>query len=206
MHGAAATRVPERFGGQRLPTVEAVDLRRERPPPGHFISPPLAAAVKTALERREQALLFLNRRDYAPLTLRRACVWKRIAKVGALPSDVTPHTLRHTFASVAADLGYSEPTIATLIGHKGRTTFSADWPNPLAHLTEGACRVGTPDRKRRSPQGGRPSVPCDRQALSHVRPVGVCIAPPDVCGPQHRRSISGIPGRSTSSVKIILSL
>jgi integrase len=47
--------------------------------------------------------------------------WKRIAKLGAVPSDVTPHTLRHTFASVAADLGYSEPTIATLIGHKGRT-------------------------------------------------------------------------------------
>jgi hypothetical protein len=39
-----------------------------------------------------------------------------------------------------------------------------------------------------------------------VRPVGVCIAPPDVCGRQHRRSISGIPGRSTSSVKITLSL
>jgi hypothetical protein len=90
MHGAAATRVPERFGGQRLPTVEAIDLRRERPPPGHFISPPLAAAVKTALERREQALLFLNRRGYAPLTLCRACVWERIAKLGALPSDVTP--------------------------------------------------------------------------------------------------------------------
>jgi len=65
--------LPERFGGQRLPTVEAIDLRRERPPTGRFISPSLAAAVKTALERREQALLFLNRRGYAPLTLCRAC-------------------------------------------------------------------------------------------------------------------------------------
>jgi primosomal protein N' (replication factor Y) (superfamily II helicase) len=65
--------LPERFGGQRLPTVEAIDLRRERPPPGRFIAPRLAAAVKTALERREQALLFLNRRGYAPLTLCRAC-------------------------------------------------------------------------------------------------------------------------------------
>jgi primosomal protein N' (replication factor Y) (superfamily II helicase) len=65
--------LPERFGGQCLPTVEAIDLRRERPPPGRFISPSLAAAVKTARERREQALLFLNRRGYAPLTLCRAC-------------------------------------------------------------------------------------------------------------------------------------
>ena len=65
--------LPERFGGQRLPAVEAIDLRRERPPPGRFIAPPLAGAIKIALERGEQALLFLNRRGYAPLTLCRAC-------------------------------------------------------------------------------------------------------------------------------------
>src|SRR5580693_4867976 len=65
--------LPERFGGQQLPAVEAIDLRREPPPPRHFISPVLAGAVKTALERGEQALLFLNRRGYAPLTLCRAC-------------------------------------------------------------------------------------------------------------------------------------
>ncbi len=69
----ARVSLPERFGGQRLPTVEAIDLRRERPATGRFISPSLARAVKTALERREQALLFLNRRGYAPLTLCRAC-------------------------------------------------------------------------------------------------------------------------------------
>jgi integrase len=50
--------------------------------------------------------------------------WERIAKLGALPREITPHTLRHSFASLASDLGYSEPTIAALIGHKGRTTTS----------------------------------------------------------------------------------
>jgi primosomal protein N' (replication factor Y) (superfamily II helicase) len=65
--------LPERFGGQQLPAVEAIDLRQAPPPRGRFISPVLAEAVKTALERREQALLFLNRRGYAPLTLCRAC-------------------------------------------------------------------------------------------------------------------------------------
>lgn len=34
--------------------------------------------------------------------------------------DVTPHTLRHTFASVAGELGFSELTIAGLLGHSGR--------------------------------------------------------------------------------------
>lgn len=35
-------------------------------------------------------------------------------------ADVTPHTLRHTFASVAADMGFSELTIAALLGHAAR--------------------------------------------------------------------------------------
>ena len=42
--------------------------------------------------------------------------WKRVAKRAGL-EDVTPHTLRHSFASVAGDLGYTEPTIAALLGH-----------------------------------------------------------------------------------------
>jgi primosomal protein N' (replication factor Y) len=65
--------LPERFGGQTMPAVEAIDLRVERPPPGRFIAPSLAGAVQTAIERGEQALFFLNRRGYAPLTLCRAC-------------------------------------------------------------------------------------------------------------------------------------
>lgn len=42
--------------------------------------------------------------------------WRRIAQRAGLV-DATPHTLRHSFASVAADLGYSELTIAALLGH-----------------------------------------------------------------------------------------
>jgi integrase len=51
-------------------------------------------------------------------------LWARITKLGSLPADVTPHVLRHSFASVAADLGYSEPTIAALIGHQGHSITS----------------------------------------------------------------------------------
>jgi integrase len=51
-------------------------------------------------------------------------LWARIAKLGDLPADVTPHTLRHSFASLANDLGYSEPTIAALIGHRGHSITS----------------------------------------------------------------------------------
>ncbi len=34
--------------------------------------------------------------------------------------DITPHTLRHTYASLAGDLGFSELTIAALLGHSAR--------------------------------------------------------------------------------------
>jgi integrase len=50
--------------------------------------------------------------------------WTHVASFGGLPKDITPHTLRHSFASLAADLGYSEPTIAALTGHQGRSITS----------------------------------------------------------------------------------
>jgi len=45
-------------------------------------------------------------------------IFKRLCEEAKL-EEVTLHTLRHTFASVAADLGYSELTIAGLLGHRG---------------------------------------------------------------------------------------
>jgi integrase len=50
--------------------------------------------------------------------------WLKIAKLGDLPNDISPHVLRHSFASLAGDLGYGEATIATLIGHKGHSITS----------------------------------------------------------------------------------
>jgi integrase len=40
----------------------------------------------------------------------------------AVSLKLTPHGLRHAFASVAGDLGYTEPTIAAMLGHSTRTT------------------------------------------------------------------------------------
>ncbi len=65
--------LPERFGGSSIPPLEAIDLRKSPPPRGRWISPRLEAAVSETIERGEQALLFLNRRGYAPLTLCRTC-------------------------------------------------------------------------------------------------------------------------------------
>ncbi len=76
--------------------------------------------------------------------------------------DVTPHVLRHTFASVAGDLGFSELTIAGLLGHSARgvtqryihldtaLVVAADRVSAhLANLLDGAATAKTP---RKSPR------------------------------------------------------
>ncbi len=65
--------LPVRFAGAALPDIRAVDMRKNPPARGGFLSPVLLAAVEKTLQRGEQALLFLNRRGYAPLTLCRVC-------------------------------------------------------------------------------------------------------------------------------------
>jgi primosomal protein N' (replication factor Y) len=65
--------LPGRYAGAELPEVAAIDMRRTPPEPGRWLAPTLVAAVEATLASRQQALLFLNRRGYAPLTLCRAC-------------------------------------------------------------------------------------------------------------------------------------
>ncbi len=69
----ARLHLPSRHAGAALPLIEAIDLRETPPERGRFLAPPLVAGVRDTLERGEQAMLFLNRRGYAPLTLCRTC-------------------------------------------------------------------------------------------------------------------------------------
>ncbi|MCP5411797.1 MAG: primosomal protein N' [Alphaproteobacteria bacterium] len=67
-----------RHGIAELPEVRLIDMRHERDGPevearGQWLSPPLRAALEKTLGAGEQAMLFLNRRGYAPLTLCEAC-------------------------------------------------------------------------------------------------------------------------------------
>jgi primosomal protein N' (replication factor Y) len=66
-------RLPARYGVAFAPEVVAIDLKTHPPERGRWLSPPLVNAVTETIGRHEQALLFLNRRGYAPLTLCRHC-------------------------------------------------------------------------------------------------------------------------------------
>ena len=63
----------DRYKAAALPEIHAIDMRQDQPERGRFLSPPLLAAVGETVARQQQALLFLNRRGYAPLTLCRTC-------------------------------------------------------------------------------------------------------------------------------------
>ena len=89
-------------------------------------------------------------------------IWTKIAKLGELPSGVTPHTLRHSYVSLAGDLGYSETTIAALLGHKGRSITSRYVHAADAVLLAAADSVAN----------------CTAELMGETKPAGVVIELP----------------------------
>jgi primosomal protein N' (replication factor Y) len=67
--------LPDRVERRPLPEVEIIDMRQEFQETGQeqVISRKLAAEIKERLERKEQVMVLLNRRGYAPVALCRAC-------------------------------------------------------------------------------------------------------------------------------------
>jgi primosomal protein N' (replication factor Y) len=70
------TKLEQRYKAARLPDITAIDMRASPPERGKWLSPVLVEAVAETLARGEQALLFLNRRGYAPVTVCRNCGFK----------------------------------------------------------------------------------------------------------------------------------
>lgn len=95
--------LPARFGAREVPPIALIDMRAEPPERGHFLSPALVAAAAGALEEGGQALFFLNRRGYAPLTLCRACGHRFMCP------DCSAWLVEHRFRSrlVCHHCGYS---------------------------------------------------------------------------------------------------
>jgi integrase len=121
---------------------------------------PLARAACELLAQMHNSggpadLVFPPTRNVAAMTGFRT-LWQKIAKLGDLPADVTPHVFRHSFASVAADLGYSEPTIAALIGHKGHSVTSRYVHSADAVLLAAADAVA--ERIERLMRRDKPSI------------------------------------------------
>ncbi len=68
-----SVKLADRHGRPELPEIKLIDMRLEDMAAGTWLSRPLIEEVRKTLDGGDQALLFLNRRGYAPLTLCRAC-------------------------------------------------------------------------------------------------------------------------------------
>ncbi|MGE3866546.1 MAG: primosomal protein N', partial [Hyphomonadaceae bacterium] len=101
----AHVKLPARHGVAVLPDIELVDMKLEPPERGRWLSPKLVRAAAEALSRGEQALFYMNRRGYAPLTLCRACGHKM--KAPDTESWLVEH--RYTGRLVCHLTGFSMP-------------------------------------------------------------------------------------------------
>ena len=96
-------------------------------------------------------------------------MWLRIAKLGDLPADITPHVLRHSFASLAANLGYNEPTIASLLGHKTHSITSRYMHSADAVLVTAADAVANATMKLMASDQPQPQLRDQQRDGSVVR-------------------------------------
>ena len=64
----------QRAGVARLPKMHVIDLKVAKKQ--HGISQPLIEQIRQTLERKEQVLIFLNRRGYAPVLICESCGWQ----------------------------------------------------------------------------------------------------------------------------------
>ena len=69
----AEVTLPLRHAEARMPDIHLIDMRQEKLDRDCFISQPLRDAIASAISAGNQAMLFLNRRGYAPLVLCRKC-------------------------------------------------------------------------------------------------------------------------------------
>ena len=116
--------LPSRFGGAALPQMSAIDMRRHPPDRGRWMSPILHEAVRQTLAQGDQALLFLNRRGYAPLTLCRTCG----ERIGCPQCSTWLVEHRLTGRLQCHQCGFSQPLATVCPSCQSQDSFAACGP------------------------------------------------------------------------------
>ena len=95
----------ERYGAAVLPEIKTIDMREEQLDRQSWISLTLADLVQDRLTKKEQSLLFLNRRGYAPITQCRVCGHQ----LGCYQCDARMVEHRFRAELMCHQCGHSEP-------------------------------------------------------------------------------------------------
>jgi len=114
--------MPERFGGLELPKMETIDLREQMKnrQMQSIFSTPLLENLQKALDNGEQAILFQNRRGYAPMLECEVCGWNAMCRY----CDVSLTYHKHTDRLRCHYCGYvKEPAKTCPACGSGKITF-----------------------------------------------------------------------------------
>ncbi|HLP95418.1 MAG TPA: primosomal protein N', partial [Saprospiraceae bacterium] len=114
--------MPERFGGLELPEVQTIDLREQMKyrQMQSIFSKPLLENLQRALDNGEQAILFQNRRGYAPMLECEVCGWNAMCRY----CDVSLTYHKHTHRLRCHYCGYvQEPVQVCPACGSGKITF-----------------------------------------------------------------------------------
>ncbi len=66
-------KLEQRYGNAKLPEISLIDLRKSKPSKNCWLAPEIVDNLSKNLRKKEQSLLFLNRRGYAPMTFCEEC-------------------------------------------------------------------------------------------------------------------------------------
>jgi primosomal protein N' (replication factor Y) len=145
----------DRYGGAEMPEVKLIDLRKQRLNPQEWISRPLREALEEALKRGEQAMLFLNRRGYAPLILCRSCGDRLMCPHCAV--SLVHHKFQNKL--LCHHCGYIAPIPSTCSACHGEGTHSPIGPGVeriyeevTAFLPQARCALMTSDHLNTPPK------------------------------------------------------
>jgi len=119
-----ALHLTERAGGAQPPSFRVVDLRHQRLQ--HGLAAPTLAAIEACLARGEQALVFRNRRGYAPVLLCHDCGWS--ARCPDCDRAMTLHRRERVLRCHHCDVRQRMPSACPQCGSLGL--------NPLGEGTE----------------------------------------------------------------------
>ncbi|HRP95928.1 MAG TPA: primosomal protein N' [Rhodocyclaceae bacterium] len=123
-------RLAARARADRLPAVRCIDTRRVRLDEG--ISPALDAAIAERLARGEQALVFLNRRGYAPVLSCTACGW--VSKCPHCSANLVVHLADRRLRCHHCGCDASIPGACPVCGNQDIQPFGRGTQRVEAHL------------------------------------------------------------------------
>ena len=134
----------ERILEKKFPTIGLIDLRKDVLAKEEFIAVPLQTAIADVLARGEQALLFINRRGFAPVTLCTACGEKLSCR--QCSAYLTHHARHHRYRCHQCDWFIAEQQLTNDKGVIACPSCHAE--KTLVAFGPGAERVAAEAQKK----------------------------------------------------------